>query len=796
MINSENIGPNSLDSARQEALARTLLEQKYKDIDGLETAAQARDDELRQKNNLLAHRETELQQRQALTDQLTNQLVLMQSSKFWKLRNTYFKLHLFFLYPTFIPRKIFRRLRTRYIQNTPGPQPKAERGKTSSGPKVSVIVPNYNHVGFLKQRLDSIYKQTYRNFEVILLDDKSSDESRQILTEYFKSHKTITRCAFNAKNSGNVFAQWKKGIQMARGELVWIAESDDYCDENFLEKLVHHFKDESIMLAYAHPVFVNEKGQTFDFSFESYTAELSSEKWTKSYVETAHNEVRSALGIKNTIPNVSGVVFRNIPPTDFDYDSLRQFKVCGDWYFYLSIIRGGRLAYVHETNNYYRFHAKSTASNYLKELGFVKEYEVIAKHVAEHYKVTPGLLARNMRAAKFVWDNQNPSSPRQFYQAYNLSAVKGAQRRRKPNILMGIYGFTTGGGETIPVRLSNKLKDLDYPVTVFESFIEAPSKRTIRGMLDKDIPVIGGSLMEPPKILKDFGIEIIHSHYAFVDEMFAKIKNKNVRQVVTLHGMYEAIPFSIVKDMEPGLRKIDYWVYTANKNLQAFEKFKWFRHSSRIKIINGYAPSSKAGNVSRKRLGLAEDDFVVCLASRSLKEKGWREAIDAVRIANMISKRRIVLLLVGDGPIYDELKPLGDNADYCLLGFRQNVFEYYSVADIGLLPTIFKGESCPMTLIECISAKKPFVSTNVGEIKSMLTLEDGGIAGEILDLKNGRVDVYDLAKVIARFANERQYYQRRLSAAAACSVRFSMDRVAAKYGEVYDEVLGGKDSQK
>ena len=70
---------------------------------------------------------------------------------------------------------------------------------------VSIIVPNYNHALYLRERLDSIYSQTYKKFEVILLDDASSDNSVEILTEYAQKYPQKTRLIVNEKNSGKVF---------------------------------------------------------------------------------------------------------------------------------------------------------------------------------------------------------------------------------------------------------------------------------------------------------------------------------------------------------------------------------------------------------------------------------------------------------------------------------------------------------------------------------------------------------------------------------------------------------------
>lgn len=97
---------------------------------------------------------------------------------------------------------------------------------------VSIIIPNYNHAAFLQQRLNSVFQQTYQNFEVILLDDASTDASVAILNEY-KDHPKVSHLVINERNSGSPFKQWQKGIALAKGEYVWIAESDDINAMNF-----------------------------------------------------------------------------------------------------------------------------------------------------------------------------------------------------------------------------------------------------------------------------------------------------------------------------------------------------------------------------------------------------------------------------------------------------------------------------------------------------------------------------------------------------------------------------------
>lgn len=76
-------------------------------------------------------------------------------------------------------------------------------------PTVSVIVPNYCHAPYLEQRIESILQQTFQDFELILLDDCSTDGSREILERY-RNHPKVSGIFYNERNSGSPFKQWKK----------------------------------------------------------------------------------------------------------------------------------------------------------------------------------------------------------------------------------------------------------------------------------------------------------------------------------------------------------------------------------------------------------------------------------------------------------------------------------------------------------------------------------------------------------------------------------------------------------
>jgi glycosyltransferase involved in cell wall biosynthesis len=235
-----------------------------------------------------------------------------------------------------------------------------------SMPKVSVIVPNYNHARFLRQRLDSILHQTFQDFELILLDDCSTDESRSILQEYAAA--TRVRLEFNEVNSGSTFKQWNKGVRLSQGKYVWIAESDDYADERLLEKLVARLDAEPrAVFAQCRSWRVLADGKLKGFQDECLT-DLGSDKWAEDFRADGIQECRNYLVRCCSVQSASSVVFRRevyweVGGAD---EKLRQ---CGDWKTWASMaLTGGTISYVGEPLNYYRYHEASVSEKNLRNL--------------------------------------------------------------------------------------------------------------------------------------------------------------------------------------------------------------------------------------------------------------------------------------------------------------------------------------------------------------------------------------------------------------------------------------------
>ncbi|WP_407430570.1 glycosyltransferase family 2 protein [Arcticibacter sp.] len=232
---------------------------------------------------------------------------------------------------------------------------------------VSIIVPNFNHSKYLDQRLESILAQTFQDFEIILLDDQSTDGSREILKKYAR-HPKVTHAVFNENNTGSPFLQWEKGIALASGAYIWIAESDDWCEPSLLETLVEPLmKDKDCVISYCQSICVNDRN---DVNFQSMHRQLS---------ETVEGEtfIKEYLSVPVRIFNASMVVWRK---EKYQYipNEFTSFKFTGDWFFWIYLAQQGNVHISGKVLNYFRKHDGDVSGKaYKSGLNFIEELRII-----------------------------------------------------------------------------------------------------------------------------------------------------------------------------------------------------------------------------------------------------------------------------------------------------------------------------------------------------------------------------------------------------------------------------------
>lgn len=243
-------------------------------------------------------------------------------------------------------------------------------------PFVSVIIPNYNHAQYLEQRFYSVLNQSYQDFEVIVIDDKSTDRSLEIISR-FKDNPHISHLVINEENSGNPFEQWTKGISLSKGEVIWIAESDDWCELNMLEKLVASFsKNKGCSIAYCNLSIINENDVVIEQGKEGKEQYYSGIQYIKRY-----------LCLANTIRNSSCAIFSRKIASSISKD-YELFKGAGDYLFWVNLALKGNVAIVNSPLCYYRRHSSNiTARRDSDGTNFIEE-KIVFDYILQNVHIS------------------------------------------------------------------------------------------------------------------------------------------------------------------------------------------------------------------------------------------------------------------------------------------------------------------------------------------------------------------------------------------------------------------------
>ena len=269
--------------------------------------------------------------------------------------------------------------------------------------KISVIIPNYNYEKYIIERIDSILNQTYPIYELIILDDCSTDKSVDLIENKIKTIDNVkVKFIKNKKNSNCVFSQWQKGLENITGDYFWIAEADDSSDKDFLKVAMEKFdQDDKLILFYSESYKFDENGKIFSNNLKDYMDIFNTGKWNNDYINDGKKEITECLSYNNTILNVSSVVWKK---QDFYYDifeKAKKFKVAGDWYIYSKVLEYGNIAFSSKALNYFRKHNNSVSTIINPNIEY-KEVLSIQEGIRQKYKLDKETLYRQKMRRRFM----------------------------------------------------------------------------------------------------------------------------------------------------------------------------------------------------------------------------------------------------------------------------------------------------------------------------------------------------------------------------------------------------------
>jgi glycosyltransferase involved in cell wall biosynthesis len=229
--------------------------------------------------------------------------------------------------------------------------------KSEPGPLVSIIVASYNHSRFLDERIRSLLAQTYKNFEIIVIDDKSTDDSASVISKYLGDSKI--RVVQNPENTGWINVS-NQGFRESKGELLLFANCDDSCSTTLVAELVSFFQNnKEIGLAFSRSWLIDDNGVKLSDDFAGREARFRKICTHDLIINQAL--MKRFLMRSCVIPNLSATL---ISKEAFARSGgfLPDYKVCADWDFYFRLIENYPVGYIAQPLNNFRQHRNTIRS--------------------------------------------------------------------------------------------------------------------------------------------------------------------------------------------------------------------------------------------------------------------------------------------------------------------------------------------------------------------------------------------------------------------------------------------------
>lgn len=237
---------------------------------------------------------------------------------------------------------------TRVVRSQP------DEAVAGPGPRVSVVMPAYNHERYVIAALDSVLAQTHRNLELIIIDDGSRDATGRLLDDYATRCRSHALTVVHQPNSG-AHAAINHGLALARGEVVAIMNSDDLYAPTRIARLLREMERRACGFAFSSTRFIDDDGREVE-AVNPYTKQLR-----EAIAEAVQAPDPLYVLIYNNIAISTGnfMFHRELLERVGGFCAMR---VCHDWDFLLAVSHETPLALVDEPLYEYRLHGTNTFS--------------------------------------------------------------------------------------------------------------------------------------------------------------------------------------------------------------------------------------------------------------------------------------------------------------------------------------------------------------------------------------------------------------------------------------------------
>lgn len=699
-------------------------QQKMK-IEEMIKEAKRSKEELERKEVALRNAKSALLGAEKNLEEKIDELKFVKSSKFWKLRNIYIAIKNILMLGQLgklaktsalvIKRDglavFFRRLNIFYKEQL---IPKENVGKKIVGekpqerwpdnlPLVSVVIPCFNYGSFVRGAMDSVLAQTFQNFEIIIIDDGSTDKETTFALKNINHPKT--KVIFQ-ENQGLAETR-NRGAELAKGKYVCFLDADDMLEPTYLEKTLLLLEaDENLGCAYSWLQCFGDDDSIW------HTQDLNPYRMRDANLAASHSVVRKSAWEKIRNSNGKGFLSK--------YNGYFE-----DWVFWIDMIQagyGGKV--IKEPLIKYRIHKKSLSATHkpgyekkLKELKKDRHKFFSSKSFAEKMCVTVNSSIKIMNPLENLSGESNYSHSEKSIlfvvpwlicggaETVLFEAIKGLQKEG-----FSIYIITTEFS-------SNEWKEKFLKITPF--VYDSPSILYKENLFDFLV-----NFLETRRVGQLCGI-----HSIFFYEFLSRIRKHFPKLFVSdmLHN-----------DLEQGyiMRSIEKDEFT-NRHIVISNRIKekmMRKGISEDKISVVYSGIDTQNELNPDNISRKNDENIRLLYLGRMSEE--KRPLDFLRIAEKFKHdKKFIFLMAGDGPLRGKVeKFIKKNAikNLKLLGIA-NPREVLRDNNIILITSSIEG--LPMSMMEAMSMENVVISTNVGEVgKAIISGENGYLVESIGDI--------------------------------------------------------------
>lgn len=625
-------------------------------------------------------------------------------------------------------------------------------------PLVSVVVPYYNRADTIDETLESLEKQTFIDFEVIIVDDNSSDKESIKKLDKLKAAKIIRH-----KTNQGVAAARNSGIAAAKGMYVICLDSDDVLEETFIEKAVIILEtDPDVALV-----------STYQDAF-GVVNEL--------FVKHPYDPLR--LLEDNMV--ITAAMFRRAA-----WEQTGGYKPgigYEDWEFWLTLAENGYWGkQLPEPLFKYR---TSMQSRYVEDKDVHWKNIKTIRNIHEGYKKRIRSLMAERQSEKHVVSAETA--------LINMNDPKAYSHKidDKPNVLIAMPWMTFGGAETLIYNLCRQTMD-EYNISFVTGLASENEWEYKFREISHDIyhlPNLFDDKVLYVEFLSNFirtrKIEILHLiHTDFVFEMLPRLKKEfpNLKVVVTMFN--DRVP-NYVAGVVVQQKYIDIVTSDNQKTVESFKER--LSDNANLKAIpngidgiNEFSPALFDRKQEREKLKLHADDLAVFFVGRLSEEKNPDAFVNvAGRILDTHKNKKIKFYIIGDGPMrHDIEKQLNtihsDGITY--LGYQSEVARYLSAADVFVLPSAIEG--FPLSILEAMAMKVVVIASRVGAIPDVIKHGHNGYIVE-----PGSVN--EIEKIIIELESDRKTVEKiKRTEREILERTYSHTQLGRNYKNLYEEAL-------